>query len=63
MIEGLLGLVVASAFLSVRAILEPGMSEAWFKMDLYFGVKELLQVMAAAIAFLPIAACRVFVIS
>lgn len=57
MIEGLLGLVVSVplAYLFAK-YLNYGMSEAWFKMDLYFGVKELLQVMAAAIVFLPIAA-------
>jgi len=57
MIEGLFGLLISVplSYLFAR-YLNQEMSEAWFKMDLYFGVKELLQVMAAAIAFLPIAA-------
>ncbi|MBN1652873.1 MAG: FtsX-like permease family protein [Deltaproteobacteria bacterium] len=57
MIEGLVGLLVSIplSYLFARH-LNHGMSEAWFKMDLYFGVKELIQVMVAAIGFLPIAA-------
>jgi ABC-type lipoprotein release transport system permease subunit len=57
MIEGVLGLIVSVplAFLFAK-YLNYQLGKAMFQMDLYFGAKELLEVMVYAFAFLPIAA-------
>lgn len=57
MLEGILGLIVSIplAFLFAK-FLNYELGKALFQMDLYFGAKELVEVMAYAFAFLPIAA-------
>jgi len=57
MIEGVIGLLVSIplAFLFAK-YLNYETSKAWFKMDLYFGAKEFVEVIIYAFLFLPVAA-------
>jgi ABC-type lipoprotein release transport system permease subunit len=57
MIAGLLGLLVSVPFAFLFSkYLNYELGKAMFQMDLYFGTKELFEVMGYAFAFLPIAA-------
>ena len=56
-IEGMIALILSVPLSYLFAYyLNYEIGKAWFQMDLYFGAKELVEVMITAFAFLPLSA-------